>query len=227
MNILDQSLGSLARDIPGATAVLHEYRLDFCWNGDQILRQAASSRGLDLAEVVASLEAVRGGVNDFRDWRQAASAELIDHILIRFHERHREQLPVLIRLAHRVEQAHAAHPDCPAGLTDHLIAIQQELESHMLKEERVLFPILSQGIYGPATAPISVMRHEHDQHGKAVARLGQLTHDMDVPEGACNTWRSLYQDLITFRRDLMDHIHLENRILFEGLSAPAAESAHG
>ena len=63
-------------------------------------------------------------------------------------------------------------------------------------------------------APISVMRFEHDQHGEALAVLNDLTNDITLPKGACNTWRALYGGLAQLRDDLMQHIHLENNILF-------------
>jgi regulator of cell morphogenesis and NO signaling len=66
--------------------------------------------------------------------------------------------------------------------------------------------------------PISVMRMEHEQHGEALQRLAMLTHDITLPRDACNTWRALYLGLRTLRDDLMDHIHLENNILFEGVA---------
>src|SRR5690606_11427677 len=123
-----------------------------------------------------------------RNWRDAEPRELIQHILARFHERHREQLPELIRLAQRVEEVHAERPDCPVGLTDHLRAMQQELESHMMKEERILFPMLSRGRTAMAQGPITVMEMEHEQHAAALAQLAALTNGIALPDGACNTW---------------------------------------
>lgn len=55
---------------------------------------------------------------------------------------------------------------------------------------------------------------EHDQHGEALAHLMQLTRDISAPDGACNTWRTLYRGLEEFREDLLQHIELENDVLF-------------
>lgn len=222
MSLLDEPLGALARSIPGATGVFNDYQLDFCCGGKHSLREAAASRGLDADAIAARLAALVAAPANDRDWRGAGNAALIEHILERFHETHREQLPELIRLARRVEQVHGSRPECPAGLADHLASMFQELESHMLKEEQVLFPMLARGQL--PEMPISVMRFEHDQHGEALAKLAELTHDITLPRGACNTWRALYLGLRQFREDLMQHIHLENNILFEGL---AAEVQHG
>ncbi|MBX3664497.1 MAG: iron-sulfur cluster repair protein YtfE [Burkholderiales bacterium] len=216
-NLIDQSLGQLARKIAGATRVFHENRLDFCCGGQHSLREAAAARGLDAGAIAERLSRLQSFAQAGEcNWAAAPAAELIDHILNRYHEVHREQLPELIRLARRVEQVHGERQDCPAGLADHLTEMQQELESHMQKEEQVLFPMLRSGRGAMAFGPISVMRMEHEQHGEALQRLAELTHDITLPRDACNTWRALYLGLRTLRDDLMDHIHLENNVLFEG-----------
>lgn len=213
---LNTALGDLARSIPGATAVFHANRLDFCCQGHHTLAAAAAKKGISAATVVAQLEALEPGSADMRDWQQAPTADLVAHILQRFHARHREQLPELIRLARRVEQVHGERPDCPNGLADHLSNMSQQLESHMLKEEQILFPMLLQGQEPEVAGPISVMRFEHDQHGVALDEIIRLTDDITPPAGACNTWQALYRGLEELRQDLMQHIHLENNILFAG-----------
>lgn len=213
---LNTALGELARDIPGATAVFHANRLDFCCQGHRTLAEAAASKGLSAAKVIAQLEALTPDTTEARDWHKAPTVDLISHILARFHARHREQLPELIRLARRVEQVHGDRSDCPDGLADHLSCMAQEMESHMLKEEQILFPMLLQGRQAMVGGPISVMRFEHDQHGAALDEIVRLTNDITPPVGACNTWQALYRGLEELRQDLMQHIHLENNILFAG-----------
>ncbi|MFT3800004.1 MAG: hemerythrin domain-containing protein [Burkholderiaceae bacterium] len=164
------------------------------------------------------------GVDDdgARDWSLAGAPALIAHILTRYHAVHREQLPRLIRLSREIERMHAQHGDCPAGLADHLTAMSQELESHMRKEEQILFPMLARGLGVRARMPIRVMRAEHDEHRAEMRRLEALTGGLTPPQDACATWRALYRELATFRRDLMTHIQLENDILFEDASRLAS-----
>ncbi|UAW99362.1 iron-sulfur cluster repair protein YtfE [Halopseudomonas nanhaiensis] len=220
IDYLHSPLGDLARDIPGATRVFHDFRLDFCCNGHRTLAEAARLKHLDPQQVVDSLHVLCSDADADRDWTRATPAELIDHILRRFHARHREQLPELIRLARRVEQVHGGRSDCPIGLADHLADMLQELESHMLKEEQILFPMLARGMTAMAGGPISVMRYEHEQHGDALEGVIALTNDITPPAAACNTWQALYRGLEELRRDLMEHIHLENTVLFAAALAP-------
>ena len=223
MELIDLSLGQLARRIPGATRLFDAHRLDFCCGGNKTLRAAAEAAGVDTAPIVEELRllAERADTSGERDWQDASATELVEHILARYHAVHREQLPELIRLARKVEQVHGDRAECPHGLADHLAAMAQELESHMRKEELVLFPMIARGHGALAVAPVSMMRHEHDDHGDALRHLESLTDGITPPRGACTTWRALYTGLRTFREDLMQHIHTENNILFERF-APAA-----
>ena len=217
--LLDDALGTLARTIPGATALFPTHQLDFCCGGTKSLRPAAAERGLDTAPIVAALKALQAvPAGDGRDWQQATPAELIEHLLTRFHARHREQLPELIHLSRRVETVHADRPECPTGLADHLTGMADAMESHIQQEEQILFPTLLRGFSPMVRMPIGVMRLEHDDHGVALARLVALAHGLEMPRGACNTWRALVLGLRTLREDLMEHIHLENNLLFEGLN---------
>jgi len=214
--LLDRTIGSIACEIPGATRVFHQYKLDFCCGGGKSLREALERRKVQDAEPVLEALSTLADMShsEYKDWRDVPADTLIDHILHRYHDVHRQQLPELIRLARRVEQVHGDRQTCPRGLADHLADMQQELESHMMKEEQVLFPMLRRISPAEVPAPISMMRFEHDQHGEALARLEALTNDITPPADACNTWRALYAGLHQLREDLMQHIHLENNILF-------------
>lgn len=221
MELLEQPIGNIACSIPGATRIFHRHKLDFCCGGGQSLGEAAVRRGVDTALLINELDRLRDQSSAGRDWRDASAEELIEYVLRRFHDQHREQLPELLRLARRVEAVHGDKADCPIGLADHLAFMEQDLESHMMKEEQILFPMLLRGLYAQSMPPIARMRHEHDQHGDSLARLEQLTNDITPPVSACTTWRALYAGLAQLREDLMEHIHLENNVLFAKIESEA------
>ena len=206
-----QAIGQIAVQLPGATAVFRRLKLDFCCGGHVSLDQAASDKGLDLQAVVHELSALQRP-SELPDL--GTPTELVEHIIARYHEVHRAQLPELIRMARRVEAVHRDNPNTPHGLADALETMEQELLMHMHKEEAVLFPMLRAGGNSFVSQPIAMMRHEHNDHGEALEHLASLTNDLTPPMGACNTWRALYTGLAQLREDLINHIHLENNILF-------------
>ena len=214
----DQALGQLAVQLPGATAVFRRLKLDFCCGGQVSLRQAAHDKGLDLDAIERELSTL---AHQEPAPATTEAAPLIDHILARYHEVHRAQLPELIRMARRVEAVHRDHPQVPAGLADHLEAMQVELLDHMQKEENILFPMLKSGGNPFVVHPIGVMRTEHTSHGEALDKLQALSHDTTPPQGACNTWQALYAGLAQLTDDLIQHIHLENNVLFPQFEAAA------
>lgn len=206
-----QSLGQLAVQIPGATAVFRRFKLDFCCGGQQSLAEACAQKGLDADTILSEIEGLVP-VQVEPDTR--SPSQLIDHVLSRYHEVHRQQLPELIRMARRVEAVHRDHPLVPQGLANHLETMEQELLDHMAKEEQVLFPLLKQGGNPMVIHPIGMMRHEHVSHGAQLERLAALAHQHQPPAGACNTWQALYAGTARLAEDLVDHIHLENNVLF-------------
>jgi regulator of cell morphogenesis and NO signaling len=214
MNILDRSLGDIAQSIPGALYVFNQHHLDFN-SGELTLRQAATEKEIDadaIAEALTRLSAMPAEAAHMVD---AADDALIEYILTRYHDTHRQQFPELIRLAARVELVHGGHIDCPAGLTQALEQMHQDLEEHMRKEEQILFPMITRGMGQMAVQPVRMMRLEHEGHDKALAELYRITRDITLPEHACNTWRALYVGLKNLTQDLRDHIHMENNILFD------------
>lgn len=151
---------------------------------------------------------------DLRALALSPASAVIEHILARYHAVHRVQFPQLVGLARRVEQVHGSLPECREGLADHVAAMAQEIDSHMRKEERVLFPLLLRGEAELARAPIAVMLLEHEDHRGSLRSLSHMTRDLVPPACACATWRALYAGLRVFRDDLATHIQIENDILF-------------
>ena len=209
----DQPLGELALTIPRASALFRKLDLDFCCGGKQTLLRAATRKELNLEDIEAQLAALAEEPAE-KDWRAAPLAEIIDHIIVRFHDRHREQVPELILQATKVERVHADKPNVPKGLAKYLTMLHQELSSHMMKEEQILFPMIKQGMGTQAAGPISVMESENDDAGELLEVIKHTTNNVTPPPEACTTWKAMYNGINELIEDLMNHISLENNVLF-------------
>ena len=149
---------------------------------------------------------------DHELWQNASDSDIIDHILPRYHDTHRRQLEELVPLAEKVTGVHAGK--FPAEVVSLLHTIQNELLSHMMKEERILFPMLKQGAGRAAAMPVRMMMHEHTEHEAALERLLEVTGNLQAPADACRSWQHLYSLAQELVDDLRDHIDLEDNILF-------------
>lgn len=213
MDYLHLPVGQIAARLPGASGVFQRYGIDFCCGGRTSLEDAIHRKKVDGAQLVRDLIALEARPGQGADWNDMPIHDLLFHLRRDFHDRHREQLPELIRLAKRVESVHGDRADCPDGLAKLLKELMDELELHMQKEECVLFPMIGAGD-SHAWMPMQIMEQEHDEHGHRLERLLAITNRGQPPEDACNTWRALYAGIRSFAEDLQQHIHLENNVLF-------------
>jgi len=136
----------------------------------------------------------------------------------------RTQLGLIHELATKVERRHGStHPEVHK-IGNVLAWISAELTHHFSCEEEVLFPYIEQlngskaqrgpGVFSSAELPIARMMKDHGQTGDELRALREITNDYQPPSDACTTYRALYRAMEDLERDLHQHIHLENNILF-------------
>jgi regulator of cell morphogenesis and NO signaling len=208
------TLAELVVKRPAASRVFHRHGLDFCCHGNRALEEACEERGLlpsSLLEEIANEERVCG---ELPQWEGKPLSRIISHIVNYYHARLREELPLLIQMAERVEKVHTGKASCPRGLAAHLNLMHAAVLEHLAKEEVVLFPMIVAGRGARAAMPIHMMEVEHGDHGESLRKTRELTVNFTIPPEACATWSALYLRLEEFEAELMEHIHLENNVLF-------------
>jgi regulator of cell morphogenesis and NO signaling len=241
MKTAELTLADLAVSRPGASRVFLANGLDFCCGSKQPFAEACAAKGLDPDTLLREIDLAYAAPDDLSRWSKRPLPDLIgfieDHCharlpddlsrwskrplpdLIGFiedhcHARLKREIPELIALAAKVEDVHAGKPTCPRGLTAHLRQMHRAILEHLEKEEQVLFPAIRAG-RGHGTWPtVHSLETEHEDHGKSLARLRELTADLTAPAEARPTWRALYRRLARLADELMDHVSLENHVLF-------------
>lgn len=232
------TLGELVNRLPAAAAVLERLQLDYCCGGSRPLAEAAATAGVDVGAVVAELAALNGTPDgEGHDWTSYGMREMVDHIESTHHRWLRAALDRLDAQAAKVEGVHASrHPEL-SEVRSLVTELRMDLEPHMMKEERVLFPIIRQlatmssGLptfhCGSVRNPIGVMLFEHERTGELLARLRTVTGGYEVPADACESYRALYQGLVELEADTHLHIHKENNVLFPAVVAAEANLTAG
>ena len=213
---LETTVGQIASEYPLATRVFGRHHIDFCCGGGEPVGAVCLQQGLDpeaiMEEIHREIDTSNG---DVQRWDGAPLDDLIQHILTVYHAPLAAELDRLEAMARKVLDVHGSkEPVMLPELLNVYLALKTELVPHMRKEEDILFPMILHGQGAMAGGPISVMRNEHDSAGAALKRLRELTHDYQLREDACNTWRALWHGLAALEEELNQHIHLENNILF-------------
>lgn len=223
-----RTVGELVTERPARSRVFEQFRIDYCCGGRRPLDDACRSAGVETDRVVEALRQADAGPadDDERNWAEADSSELVGHIVSVHHAFLRRELPRLRGLVDKVLEAHGSrHPELDDVRATY-VALQAELDQHMMKEERILFPAIVEAQDGaPAGSfegPIRVMEHEHVSAGRALDRLREVTRGYAPPEDACNTYRAMLDGLAELERDLHRHIHEENNVLFPRFAANVA-----
>ncbi|HZQ70370.1 MAG TPA: iron-sulfur cluster repair di-iron protein [Terriglobales bacterium] len=225
---IGKTVRDLALEIPNATRVFEKWGIDYCCGGMKSLEQACEERNVSLDEVVSSLdEAAKVPAQPARAWWSAALSELIAHIIETHHKFTREEIVRLNALLEKVCGVHGKnHPEL-FQIRETFRALAQELSTHLMKEEMVLFPYILRmeesvlqrepvlpAPFGKVDNPVHMMMMEHDSAGSALKAMREASHGYTAPADACVSYRTLYQALEGFEADLHQHIHLENNVLF-------------
>lgn len=219
-----RTLADLVAERPSRAAVLDRLGVDYCCHGHRPLAEACSDAGLDVMAVARELDDVPDGVRE--PWEEMEPADLAAHIVATHHIYLREELPAITPLAEKVASVHGdRHPEL-ARVRDLVVALWAELEPHLDKEERVLFPAIDRIAagdtdlpFGTVANPIRVMMLEHEQAGELLAQLRAETSGFMVPQDGCASYRSLYDRLSAVELDTHLHIHKENNVLFPAVVA--------
>jgi regulator of cell morphogenesis and NO signaling len=195
--------------------VFRKYQVDFAFHGQTSLSEAAAKAGVDAEHLLAEIDAVRPPGPQPVSWLDRPIAELILHLVEEHHAQNRERVPRALDHARQVAARFAAsYPELGEKLVPQLVALQQDLDVHLLKEERVLFPWMLAPGADPALQSLRDMHGDHDDLQRILQRIRRYTRHFTPPEEADGRWRSLYRELEALDFDLQVHVHLENNVLF-------------
>ena len=229
-SILERTVGELVAERPGRSRIFQAANINFCCQGSRTLREACEKKGIAADAIVEQLEAeLADKATLAQNPAELPPRELIDYIVTTHHDYLRRELPRLHKMSEKVAQVHGGHTPALVEVFQVFGAMENELSTHIVKEEQILFPAIAslarnESIPMPLDGPIACMMHEHDDAGSALARLRELTHGFQPPAEACNTYRALFAGLHDLEVDLHRHIHLENSVLFpiaQGMVASA------
>lgn len=227
MNITkENTVGEIVVQNIKAAHVFKKHGIDFCCGGGISVEKACAKYNVAFSTLEEELNTIDQALPmyNYKSWTLEF---LIDHIINIHHVYVNENIPIMFQYAEKVARVHGQnHPEL-VEIFKLVEAVVMELNAHLQKEEKVLFPYVKmlerakngnvkadQAHFGTVQNPIRMMEAEHDSAGDVFKSIAKLSNNYTPPQDACNTYRALFSKMEEFEQDLHQHIHLENNILF-------------
>jgi len=219
----------IIEQVPLSVRLFDEMGIDYCCGGDKSLTEACRHAGVPVELALRRLSDLddRIGDPDITPWQEAQLSDLVRHIVQNHHEYVRREIPRLQSLLEKVNDRHGKVHIELIAMKVMFDFVADEMLNHMDKEELVLFPYfvrLEQASrecslppvapFGSVARPVECMMRDHTKAGKEMLQIRELSKGFTLPDGACTSFRALYDGLREFEQDLHRHVHLENNILF-------------
>ncbi|MFN8431538.1 MAG: iron-sulfur cluster repair di-iron protein [Spirosomataceae bacterium] len=226
--ISELKVGQIVRKNPKAADVFNEYGIDYCCGGNVMLSEVCEKQEINFEEISQKIEKTfEEKQPSSLDFDQFELDFLADYVTNVHHNYLYKNLPEIRFYVEKVFNKHGERFDYLPELHDLYLALEGDLLGHLPKEENILFPYIKKMInelklkeksekpfFGTIQNPISVMHAEHDEAGEILHRLRKITNNYTAPENACNSHLVMISKLKEMDADLVQHIHIENNILF-------------
>ena len=224
-----QSIREIVASQASAASVLQRFEIDLCSSANQSLTEACSSQQLSVEQVLEKLAAAEADQNGAPPVDPASMSleKLVQHIVRRHHRLVRQEMPRLAAIAHKLATKHGQRAPQLIPIDKLMDQLQGEMIAHIEKEENVLFPYIvhldqhlglarppASACFRRVTQPVRMMMNEHENAQEILAQLRDLTNGFTAPEWACANHVSFHTGLRAFEKDLKQHIHLEDDVLF-------------
>ncbi|MBC7873166.1 MAG: DUF542 domain-containing protein [Ferruginibacter sp.] len=210
--------------------VFLKYDIEFCCGGKWPLEMVCASKNLDITVLIPELEKVSrtievSGNLRFDEW---STGFLADYIVNVHHQYLRNTLPVVVEYVKRFLDGHLKKFPGLENLQSLVNKLHDDFLSHMQQQEQVFFPYIRQIAhahlhrepYGSLLVrtlrkPLQeVSQQEYDLLYIILSQMREITQQYAIPSNACVTHRVTFSKLKELDNDLVQHMHLENQILF-------------
>lgn len=210
--------------------VFRKYDIDFCCGGKWPLEIACTNKGIKTDEVLKDLKKITNqtplhAVLEFDEW----DLDFLADYIINIHHRYlKRALPEIEAYVKTFLEGHRKKFPELVELEEVIDKFMKEFPPHMAQEEEILFPYIRQIFYAwknqesyarllvrTLRKPVEeVMQKDHISTGNTLHRLREITDNYIPPANACLAHKVTFAKLKELDAELVQHIHLENNILF-------------
>ncbi|MBI5856311.1 MAG: DUF542 domain-containing protein [Sphingobacteriales bacterium] len=210
--------------------VFRKYDISYCCGGKWPLETACQAKGLDVRKVIEELESAIQVKNisnqlDFSEWDVVF---LVDYIINVHHSFLKKTLGQTRELLREFSKEHIKKFSYLPELERSFDLLIKKIMPSMQQEEDVIFPYIRQIAHAhrhkePYAAlfirtlrkPVEdIMFKGHKTVTGILDTMRNLTNNYSIPEKACLSHKVVFRKLKELDNDLMQHLSLEDAVLF-------------
>ncbi|MCZ2460970.1 MAG: DUF542 domain-containing protein [Chitinophagales bacterium] len=226
----DSLISDIVRNDYRTASVFKKYDIDFCCNGKWKLGVVCEMQGLDLdvfqKELENSMKTIHVPVSTrFQEWD---TDFLIQYIINMHHQYLRDMMPLIREQLDHYVAGHKNEFTKLGEVHRTFNSLYKDIFTHMQQEEEILFPYIRQIAHAydnkesyagllvrTLRKPVAeVMAHEHDSITRVFDLLRRYTDNYTPPGNAAMSHHVSFSMLKELDNDFVQHVHLENDILF-------------
>lgn len=213
------SIGSLVSKAPESAKIFEKLGLDYCCKGNKILKEACDEKKLNVVEVLGMLKEL-SRPNVPMNWDRMTLKEIVMHIANTYHTPTKQELQRINQLIEKIKNKHGKRYPYISDLHNVFEQMKTSLLKHMEEEEQIVFPLVislednKEVHHEELKKYLSFLDNDHLETGEALERIKNLTNGYIPPSAACMTHIVMLNSLERLERNLHEHIHKENQILF-------------
>jgi regulator of cell morphogenesis and NO signaling len=210
--------------------VFRRHGIGYCCGGKWPMEMACEMRGIDAEKIQAELEAATRTIHvsnqlDFADW---SIVFLVDYLINVHHRYLKVSLPETQKLLSEFVSEHIKKYPHLEDLRKQFDLLVKQLLPSIQQEEEVIFPYIRQIAHAhqhkePYAAllvrtlrkPVEeTMFKGHEVVSDIILSIRKLTNTYTTPENVCVSHKVVIAKLKELDNDLMQHLFLEQSVLF-------------
>jgi len=235
----DSSVSNIVTADYRTADVFRKYGIEFCCGGKLPLKTVCEIKDLNIDVIKKELEESSRTIClpnslKFEDWDIDF---LTDYIVNVHHQYLKKALPDTRNELERFTESHGDRFHYLPDLLKIFIDLSSYTLPHLQQEESIIFPYIRQIFHAYSNKesyaallvrtlrkPVeNVMNHENESLTTLLYQMRHLTRNYTAPERACTSHRVVFSKLLEIDNDLVQHLYLENNILFPGAIAMEKE----
>lgn len=219
----DKTITNTFQDFTKAALILKNFNLNSGKAGSKILKDAENLYGNRSEKILIDLRSLKDISIDFIKINDWSLDFLCDFIVSNHHKYIRKMLPKILSAC----KVNSGKKHKEFNLFKELTQLKNDLEFHMQKEEKLLFPYIKKlnkifndkaeyeiPPFGSILNLIKVIEKEHSIAGKSLIKIEKICSGSNAGTNVHGSKKILNDYLSEFDTDFHFHIHLENNILF-------------